>query len=54
MAELADAAAEHAGEQTVQEYITHHLSFLTETTRAIWASPTRPKRRPIWVSGQST
>ena len=27
MAELADAA--HAGEQTVQEYITHHLSFLT-------------------------
>ena len=32
MAELADAAhlaAEHAGELTVQEYITHHLSFLT-------------------------
>ncbi|MDP6535109.1 MAG: F0F1 ATP synthase subunit A [Gammaproteobacteria bacterium] len=29
MAELAGAAAEHAGEQTVQEYITHHLSFLT-------------------------
>lgn len=32
MAELADAAhavAEHGAEQTVQEYITHHLSFLT-------------------------
>ena len=32
MAELEDAAhlvAEHAGEQTAQEYITHHLSFLT-------------------------
>ena len=33
MAELADAAhavAEHGAEgQTVQEYITHHLSYLT-------------------------
>ena len=32
MAELAEAAhavAEHAAEPTVQEYITHHLSFLT-------------------------
>ena len=32
MAELADAAhaaAEHGAETTAQEYITHHLSYLT-------------------------
>ena len=67
MAELADAAhlaAEHAGELTVQEYITHHLSFLTlgRTHDGHWGFAHTPEEaargswlqnfaRPFFVTG---